>query len=398
MAPHHTSRPLGEALFAAASGDRVVIVTAPPGAGKTFTISHLAFQLATRMGLRVAIAAQTRAQGYDVANRVAALGTPTRHLRGRHDARPWALAPGVASVPSGRSLNATGVTVATAARWRHTPPTVYKADLLLVDEAYQMTYADLIALGDLAEQIVLVGDPGQIAPVVTGETRRWAGSAFAPHLPAPLALGAAHPDAITQVRMSETYRLGPATTRLIAPLYPSLPFTSARPESYLTLGGTRLAEHQARPVATRADPADPALAHAAAAAARDLLRYDVTDPTGTRAMTPLDLAVITPHVPQASLVAALLADLPGVLVGTANALQGLERHAVIALHPLAGYRDTPDFALDPGRLCVTLSRHRSHLTLITDTRTPDVLDLARSDATAAARELLDLHQGILSAA
>ena len=54
------------------------------------------------------------------------------------------------------------------------------ADVLLVDEAWQCTYADLGALGALARQVVCVGDPGQVAPVVTGSTARWEGQATGP--------------------------------------------------------------------------------------------------------------------------------------------------------------------------------------------------------------------------
>jgi hypothetical protein len=68
-----------------------------------------------------------------------------------------------------------------------------------------------------------------------------------------------------------------------------------------------------------------------------------------------------------------------VLVSTANAAQGLEREAVVVLHPLAGYRTTPDFATDPGRLCVALSRHRCHASVIYDPATPDVLARARRE-------------------
>ena len=48
-----------------------------------------------------------------------------------------------------------------------------------------------------------------------------------------------------------------------------------------------------------------------------------------RPLQPNDVAVITPHVEQAGAVAARLADLPGVLIGTANQAQGLEREAVV---------------------------------------------------------------------
>ena len=46
---------------------------------------------------------------------------------------------------------------------------------------------------------------------------------------------------------------------------------------------------------------------------------------------------------------------------------------MVVIHPLAGYRDAPAFATDPGRLCVALSRHRAHATVIVDTNTEAVL-------------------------
>jgi hypothetical protein len=45
----------------------------------------------------------------------------------------------------------------------------------------------------------------------------------------------------------------------------------------------------------------------------------------------------------------------------------------MVIHPLAGYRDTPAFATDPGRLCVDLSRHRAHATIVIDSNTDTVL-------------------------
>ena len=77
---------------------------------------------------------------------------------------------------------------------------------------------------------------------------------------------------------------------------------------------------------------------------------------------------------------ARLADVPGVLIGTANQAQGLEREAVVVIHPLAGYREAPSFATDPGRLCVALSRHRAHVTVICDVGTEAVLQHALADA------------------
>src|SRR6266542_572916 len=97
-------------------------------------------------------------------------------------------------------------------------------------------------------------------------------------------------------------------------------------------------------------------------------------------LDPHDVAVITPHVEQASAIAARLADLPGVLIATANQAQVLEREAVVIIHPLAGYREAPTFATDPGRLCVALSRHRAHATVIVDSETDAVLRHALAEA------------------
>lgn len=115
----------------------------------------------------------------------------------------------------------------------------------------------------------------------------------------------------------------------------------------------------------------------------------VTTDAGTRALAGTDLAVVVPHVAQAAQVAAALHDQPDVLVGTANQLKGLERHAVVVLHPLAGHRAPDAFGIDSARLCVALSRHRSHATIVLDRATPTIFDRAPDRAEIAR------HRGVL---
>jgi hypothetical protein len=193
---------------------------------------------------------------------------------------------------------------------------------------------------------------------------------------------AAQPEAVTRLRLSSTWRLGPETTALVQPaFYADLPFTSARPPRHIELGGRRVPELATRLATPLAGPGDPSLATAAATRVRELLADGVVeDGHPVRPLGPRDVAVITPHVEQASAVAARLADLPEVLIGTANQAQGLEREAVVVIHPLAGYRDAPAFATDPGRLCVALSRHRAHATVIVDSNTEGVLRHALAEA------------------
>jgi ATP-dependent exoDNAse (exonuclease V) beta subunit len=72
-----------------------------------------------------------------------------------------------------------------------------------------------------------------------------------------------------------------------------------------------------------------------AARVRELLDGGrIVEAKGTvRNLQPEDIAVLTPHFDQASAVAARLADLPGVRIGTANQVQGIERGAVVVVHP-----------------------------------------------------------------
>ena len=153
----------------------------------------------------------------------------------------------------------------------------------------------------------------------------------------------------------------------------SFSFTSRRPPEHVTAHGHDLPEIMHTAVSATG-PADSRLAVACADRVTDLLDHATyTTPTGTRPVVATDIAVVVSHVTQAATVRAFLAGHPDTLVGTANQLQGLERPISVVLHPLAGYRDLSAFTLDTGRACVMLSRHRAHLSVVTDTTTPAVL-------------------------
>jgi hypothetical protein len=117
-----------------------------------------------------------------------------------------------------------------------------------LDEAWQCTYADLGALGALPAKWS-VGDPGQVAPVVTGSTERWEGQASGPHQPAPAALLAAHGEAITVHELTNSWRLGPQTCALVSQhFYPQMPFTSRRPdEAVIAPDGTGATRNRCSP-------------------------------------------------------------------------------------------------------------------------------------------------------
>jgi hypothetical protein len=77
-------------------------------------------------------------------------------------------------------------------------------------------------------------------------------------------------------------------------------------------------------------------------------------------LQPQQVAIGVSHNDQKDLLRAALdtAGLNRVVVETANKLQGLEFEVVFVWHPLAGLPEADGFHLDPGRLCVLLTRHR----------------------------------------
>jgi hypothetical protein len=77
-------------------------------------------------------------------------------------------------------------------------------------------------------------------------------------------------------------------------------------------------------------------------------------------LRPEQVALGVSHNDQKDLlrVALRARGLAGAVVETANKLQGLEYEVSVVWHPLAGLPEPDGFHLEPGRLCVLLTRHR----------------------------------------
>src|SRR5690606_6780385 len=106
----------------------------------------------------------------------------------------------------------------TSARWSLTQlGETY--DMIFVDEAWQMSWSDFMLCGQITDRFVLIGDPGQIPPVVSIEVKRWETSPRAPHQPAP-ELILADPSLPTQLLELPACRRLPAdSVDLVRPFY-----------------------------------------------------------------------------------------------------------------------------------------------------------------------------------
>lgn len=355
---------------------------APPGSGKTGLVERAAALSLGVLHERCAVATTTNEQCFDLARRLARayprLGFVlwvSEKLELPGDLRALAnlaIATDVGALPAGPC-----VVLANAAKWSWLRGSVAPFDLLVVDEAFQLPDYRYQQIAGLARRQLLVGDPGQIAPVIASPIERWRCDPAGPHVPCPEALVARRPD-VLRVRLPVSRRLVADTVAVVQPaFYPALPFAAATPDGARALrfdvSGTLpadraldlaaqgaslvLAELPARVTGEADDDLSRALA---AMVARGFARGATVLDEGREApLRPEDVGVVCAHVTQVNAVRALLpAGCERVLVETAERFQGLERAVMFVHHPLSGRAAFSDFQLDAGRLCVMTSRHR----------------------------------------
>lgn len=384
-------------------GDALCVIKAPPGSGKTYTLLE-AIGEAVKKRLRVAVAAQTNAQCDDIC----------RRLGERYpDLDVWRFLARGASVPADLPDTTTCVegadelprsecvVVATTAKWSLIRD-LELFDFLFVDEAWQMAWADFMLLSQVAPRFVLIGDPGQIPPVISIPVERWETSPRAPHQPAPEVILADPSLNKLSLELGACWRLPADGVDLIRPFYDFEFDAWAIPgERYLRPHKTPkslsavdrallgLEEATSMILALPTDKAGPPLEEdaeiadcAVSTAVRALeLKLSAADGTGDKAirLRPHDIGISATHRVMNSqilrgLPAALRDHASGVRVDTPERWQGLERKLMIIVHPLSGVVHPSAFDLETGRLCVMASRHRSALVVVSRDHVAETLN------------------------
>ncbi len=373
----------------------LLVLKAPPGSGKTHVLLR-AVALAWHLGQRVAVATQTNTQADDLCVRLAReFPKVVAHRFAAHGHEPDDLGASVAVIHAARDLpDGACVVVATSSKWASTddPP---EFDLLLVDEAWQMAWAEFMLLAPVASRFVLVGDPGQIEPTVTIPVERWETSARPPHRAAPAVL-LSDPSLPCVVRaLPVSTRLPHDTVALVKGFYDfdfdawSEPgerrVEAAAPRTQLkgVDDAIDLLSQASVSLLTLPTPQDGAadddreLAEVAASVVRRLLdRGAVAAMDGVRApLGSVDLGVVSTHRAMNGRLAEALGDLAwAVRVDTPERWQGLERKVMVAVHPLSGVTRPSAFDLATGRLCVMASRHQVGLVLVSRDHVGDTLE------------------------
>jgi hypothetical protein len=365
----------------ARAGGRLAVVKAPPGSGKTHTLIEVLSAL-TADRMQIAVATQTNSQADDMCVRWAMDHPEVRVVRfsSKGVAAPMGFPASVGWITDKRELpTGSGVTIATTAKWSVTDLSG-PYDLLAIDEAWQMSWADLMQCALVSERFLMIGDPGQIPPVVTVDVRRWETSPRAPHKAAPDVV-------LTEPALDSVRFVGslPACRRLPNESVDFIkPFYDFDFDAYIPRGARGLelsdgwgdALALGRPlVLTVPTPdsgppveVDHEIAECTAKVVGDLLSGRALLRFGAekRVMTAADVGITSSHrVMNSALSAALGPRANQIRVDTPERWQGLERPVMIAIHPLSGVSDPSAFDLETGRLCVMASRHQSGFIMLT---------------------------------
>ena len=363
-------------------GAPLTCVDSPPGAGKTWLVEQAISLATTQAGMSVCCVTPRARQGVDLAQRlVDGFELPRLELLiSKHRSPPPGLKGRVPIINAVHAIgHGPGVVVSTvdkiATHLQHVPANRF--DLLVVDEAHQLPFKQFLPIASVAPRALLVGDPGQLPPLVTADTSRIELADHRVHWPAPKELLRLYP-ATPLFQLPATRRFLQDTVDVIQPhLYPDLPFASAVSPSQRSLrfavAGISGAIDRALDsiangctvVALVLPAREPGFEEVDAQIADTMAtvvdRFIRRQPfwTGESALGPNDIGCIDPHVQSGGAVRDRLRQIghSDVMVDTPEIWQGAQRSLTVIKHPLSHGSPPEDFDLEAGRWCVMLSRH-----------------------------------------
>jgi predicted RecB family nuclease len=373
----------------------VLPIQGPPGSGKTFTGARMIVEL-VRLGRRVGITAVSHKVISNLLDEVcrtaAKAGVPLKAVQkasdGNHCQHPAVIPEDNQGVLNALVTRTAQVAAGSAWLWAR-EDMADAVDVLFVDEAGQMSLANVLALSQAATSIVLLGDPQQLDQPQRGLHPQGAEVSALGHL----LNGRATIAADQGVFLTETRRLHPDVCAFTSEIFYEGRLTS-RPENAKQrlnagdpLGGTGL---RFAPVGHSGNQNEsPEEVGRIAAAVDDLLRSGATwtDKKGeTDALGLQDILIVAPYNAQVS---ALLERLPaGSRVGTVDKFQGQQAAVVFYSMATSTPEDAPrgmEFLYSLNRLNVAVSRARCVAVIVASPalfqvqcRTPRQIELANA--------------------
>lgn len=367
-------RPLDAARrLVAALDDTCLAVQGPPGSGKTWTGSWLILDLVLQ-GKRVGVTASSHAAIGNlldgVCKRAGEEAKSVQVLQRSSDDDRCADAVVRCATTNGavdQALAEGTADVVAGTKWLFSRPELAdKLDVLVVDEAGQLSLADLVAVSGSAKNLVLLGDPQQLAQPSKGTHPGGAEASALEHVLA----GRATMPPDRGLFLSTSFRMHPAVCGFVSELAydgrlesdPSTEKQTVAAGPIVEGSGLRFIGVESEGNRTRSHEE----AERVAEVVHALTGRAYTDERGQQGWLTLDhILVIAPFNAQ---VAALAEVLPaGAQVGTVDRFQGQEAPVVIYSMGASSADDVPrgiEFLYSRNRTNVAVSRARALAVLV----------------------------------
>jgi uncharacterized protein len=345
----------------------------PPGTGKTWTGARLVVHLLAA-GRRVGIAAQSHKAIHNLLGEIEkvarAAGVRFKGLKKSSPSNPESAYDGelITSDADNATFEKAGsdIRLLAGTAWLFSRPGLEDTlDYLVIDEAGQVSLADALAMGTAARNVILLGDPLQLAQVSQGVHPTGTGASVLEHL-----LG----DASTVpedrgVFLERSFRMHPGVATFISEIVYAGRLHSAESARRRTTSfgtGIRFApvDHEGN-----RSSSDEEVSQVAELVAR-MREGSFTDADGTaRPLRPEDFMVVAPYNAQ---VLRLRTGLPaGVQVGTVDKFQGQQAPIVFFSMATSSGEDVPrslSFLFSRNRLNVAISRAQCLAVLVCSPR------------------------------
>jgi uncharacterized protein len=361
--------------------DSALAVQGPPGTGKTYTGAHVIVAL-LRAGRRVGVTSTGHKAINNLLHAVEAAAAEDGYtFRGikKHDTKnedsPFVSvlpAPLIESTDKNATFGEYALVGGTA--WLFSREDLAAVDYLVVDEAGQVALADVLAMATNARNVILLGDPLQLAHVSVGTHPGGAGASVLEHLLVEgddVVRGTIPPD--RGVFLDRTFRMHPALCDFLsAMVYEGRLHAAASCERqridapWFSGAGLRYV-----PVTHELNgQSSPEEADEVARIVEGLVGGTFTDRFGTRRRIGVaDVLVVSPYNAQVRLLKRVLRARFGdaIRVGTVDKFQGQEAPAVIYSLAASSVEDAPrgaDFLFEENRFNVALSRGRALAVLV----------------------------------
>jgi len=350
---------------AAALDDSYLVIQGPPGTGKTWTGARLVIDL-IRRGRRVGVAATSHKAIHNLLDQIEEAAEEERvEFRGLKKSSAGSAETQYASIsirsieePKEFATAAPGVQLLAGTVWLFARGELDGTlDTLVIDEAGQVALADALAMGTAARNVIMLGDPQQLAQVSQGTHPEGTGLSVLEHLLD------GHPTVPPDrgIFLERTRRMHPGVCRFVSEaIYEGrlegLPDLARQDTDFGTALHFLSVDHIGNVAASAAE------AERITLEIRRMRAGSWTDRQGRRQpLDDSDFMVVAPYNAQVRQIRRALeaAGLGGVPVGTVDKFQGREAPVVFYSMATSSAEDVPrslEFLFSRNRLNVAVSR------------------------------------------